>query len=215
VIPKLHIVTDDEILGRRDFLATAKKVLDAGRHGVALHLRGSRTKGRELFSLASSLLPTARETGGRLLANDRVDLALALDMDGVHLGQRSLPADVARGLLGRERILGLSVHGPGEAAEWGEDTLDFLILGSIFHTSSHPERAPGGTGMVQEVAGATGLPVVAIGGITPARVGEVLSAGASGVAVRGGVWNSEDPTAAIGGYLREMDQGAPKRGTRV
>jgi thiamine-phosphate pyrophosphorylase len=203
VIPKLHVVTDDEVLGRRDILPRARKVLESGCDGVALHLRGPGTPGRKLFFLASSLLPVAQATGSLLLVNDRVDLALALDLPGAHLGQRSLPPDVARGLLGDQRILGLSVHGPLEVSEWEEGAVDFLFVGNVFATSSHPGRAPGGTGRIQEVAGVTKLPLFAIGGVTPERVSEVCSAGAFGVAVRSGIWDAEDPTVATEGYLME------------
>jgi thiamine-phosphate pyrophosphorylase len=205
VIPKLHVVTDDEILGRRDFVPLAQEVLQEGRREIVLHLRGPRSTGRQLFSLSRALLPAARAAGALLLANDRVDVALALNLDGVHLGQRSLPAEVARGLMGDEGTLGLSVHEAGEMEGVEAGNLDFLIVGTIFPTASHPGRAPGGAGRVREIVEATDLPILAIGGITPPRVREVLSAGAFGVAARGGIWDAEDPIAAVRGYLSEMD----------
>jgi len=141
-----------------------------------------------------------------VLANDRVDLALAIDLPGAHLGQRSLPPVVARRILGEGRLLGLSVHGAEEAREGRGDVLDFLILGTIFSTPSHPGEKPGGVGRIREVQVVTTLPLIAIGGITPEGVGEVMAAGAHGVAVRGGVWDAADPMDATGGYLLELEE---------
>jgi len=212
VIPKLHIVTDDEILSREGFISRAARVLESGGGDVALHLRGPRTTGRVLYSLARALKDTAHASGSTFLANDRVDLALALDLSGVHLGQRSLPPDMARGILGPHRLLGLSVHGAGEAREGLDGAVDFLLAGTIFPSASHPEEvpegAPGGVARIREIQGVTHLPLLAIGGITPGKVGEVLAAGAHGVAVRGGIWDAEDPILATRVYLNELGKGA-------
>jgi thiamine-phosphate diphosphorylase len=210
VIPSLHIVTDDEILSRPDFVPTARGVLEAGGDRIALHLRGPRTPGRSLYSVARSLKPAAQAVGGKLLANDRVDLALALDLQGAHLGQRSLSPPVARRILGFHRLLGLSVHGIRETEEVPGGMVDFLLVGTIFPSSSHPGVTPGGLERLREVQGVTALPLLAIGGITTERVGEAMSAGVHGVAVRGGIWDAVDPMAATGGYLLELRKGKPE-----
>jgi thiamine-phosphate pyrophosphorylase len=205
VIPRLHLVTDDAILLRPKFLTQAKRVMDdPGSGQAALHLRGPRLTGRYLFGLAESLRKYARSSGTLLLLNDRVDIALALDLPGAHLGQRSLPASVARKLLGPDRVLGLSVHGIGEAEVGGAEDLDFLMVGTLFPTSSHEGEAPGGVGRLREVSGRASLPLIGIGGITPPRVGAVLGAGAHGIAVRSGVWEAQDPAGAVGVYLKEL-----------
>ena len=216
MIPTLHIVTDDEILRREDFLSRAARVLEAGGGDVALHLRGPRTTGRILYSLARVLQGIAQASGSTFLANDRVDLALALGLSGAHLGQRSLPPEMAREVLGPHRLLGLSVHGAEEAREGLDGAVDFLLAGTIFPSASHPGGVPGGSpggrpggvARIQEIQGVTHLPLLAIGGITPEKVGEVLAAGAHGVAVRGGIWDAGDPTAAIRVYLNELGKGA-------
>jgi thiamine-phosphate diphosphorylase len=223
VIPRLHLVTDDEILGRPDFLSWAEGVLDVGGEDLALHLRGPGTGGRRLFELAEALRRPAARAGGTLLINDRLDIAMVLHLDGAHLGQRSLPAEVARRLLGRDALLGLSVHSELEArvgervGEVGGEAfpsaagppppLDYLVVGSIFPTPSHPERNPGGLGRIGEVRAVSDLPILAIGGITPDRVGLVLATGAHGVAVRGGIWDAEDPTEATRVYVGEVRKG--------
>jgi thiamine-phosphate pyrophosphorylase len=223
VIPRLHLVTDDEILGRPGFLSLARGVLAVGGEDLALHLRGPGAVGRILFDLAEALREPAARAGCTLLVNDRLDIAMVLRLDGAHLGQRSLPVGVARQLLGREALLGLSVHGveetrAGESAvelEGGvvrpavgqRRLLDYLMVGSVFPTPSHPKRRPGGLERIREVRAVSETPILAIGGITPDRVGPVLAAGAHGMAVRGGIWDAEDPTESTRVYLAEVRKG--------
>jgi len=204
VIPPLHIITDEAILTRQGFLSQARKLMATGGPRVALHLRGPGLGGRRIFELAEALRDHGREARCLLLVNDRLDVALSLDLPGVQLGQRSLPPGVARELLGPARTIGLSVHSrmEGEGGRRGE--VDFLLVGTLFSTPSHPEGRPGGVGRLKEVGELDPPPMVGIGGITPGRVKEVLEAGALGVAVRGGVWERPDPAAAAGVYLREL-----------
>jgi len=204
VIPKLHVVTDDGILRHDGFLPMARAVLDAGGPDLALHIRGPRTDGSRLFELVDALAAPARASGAALLVNDRVDLALCADLAGIHLGQRSLPADVARGLAGPGRLLGLSVHGADEVPADAEEVLDYLLVGTIFPSGSHPDGTPGGMERIQVVGEATSLPLVAIGGLPPPRVGEVLQAGAHGVAVLGAVWKAKDAAAAVGDFVAAL-----------
>jgi thiamine-phosphate diphosphorylase len=210
VIPGLHVVTDDEILGRTGFLSMATRVLRAGRGYVALHLRGPATGGGALFLLADALQREALQAGSLVFLNDRVDVALAADLPGAHLGQRSIPPEMARKLLGAEKLLGLSVHGVEEVVEGGNEAVDFFLVGTIFDSPSHPGGRPGGVARIEEVRGRTDLPLLAIGGMTPDRVGLVLSAGAQGVAVRGGIWDSEDPAGATRAFLAELQKGEGK-----
>jgi thiamine-phosphate diphosphorylase len=205
VIPRLHLVTDDSILSAGSFLARARKVLEEGGPEVAFHLRGPGLGGRALFRLGAGLAELAEGTGALLLVNDRLDVGLALGLPGAHLGQRSLPPGDARRILGESRILGLSVHDEKEAREAGAGVLDFLVAGTLFETSSHPGRRPAGLDLLDRLRAPHPLPLIGIGGITPERVREVLSAGAHGIAVRGGVWESEDPARSVGVYLRELE----------
>jgi thiamine-phosphate pyrophosphorylase len=210
VIPTLHIITDDEILRRDEFISQACGVLEAGGEALVFHLRGPRTSGKVLYSLALALKDPSESCGSRLLVNDRVDLAVALDLSGAHLGQRSLPPEVARQILGHHRLLGLSVHGVGEAMDGLAGGVDFFLAGTIFPSPSHPDGVAGGAARIREIRGVSSVPLLAIGGITKGRVGEVLAAGAHGVAVRGGIWDAGDPTAATRVYLEELESG---RGT--
>jgi thiamine-phosphate pyrophosphorylase len=207
VIPRLHIVTDDEILAREDFLSSAAQVLEAGGEDVALHLRGPRTSGGVLFDLGRAVRDLALGSGSLLLMNDRIDVALVLQLPGAHLGQRSLPPTLARRVLGREAVLGLSVHGPEELPPEGSPgLLDFLVVGTIFPSASHPGEPPAGPGRIQQLGSVTSAPLLAIGGVTPPRVGEALKAGAFGVAVVGGIWQDKDPGGATRGYVEAVEQ---------
>lgn len=204
MIPALHIVTDDEILRRGAFLATAIQVMETGGPGLVFHLRGPRTPGRVLHELAKELAIPAAANQVTLLVNDRVDLAKALGLSGAHLGQRSLPPKVAREILGPASVLGLSVHGPAEAQHPDSAALDFLLVGTIFPSASHPHGRAGGLELLGEVGAVTSLPLLAIGGVDPVRVPDLLLAGAHGVAVRGGIWEEMDPSSATRGYLKAL-----------
>jgi thiamine-phosphate pyrophosphorylase len=198
--PPLHVVTDDAVLALPDFLERARAVLAAGGRRVALHLRGAATDGARLYALAEALRDPARAAGALLLANDRVDVALVAALDGAHLAARSLPPAEARRLLPPDSWIGVSVHDEGGARAAARDA-DYLVVGTVFATASHPGRAGFGPAGVAQVRAAVGLPLVAIGGITVDRVPEVVGAGAQGVAVLGGIWSAGDPAGAVADYL--------------
>lgn len=200
-LPPLHIVTDDAVLAGEDFLVRAAQVLEAGGAEVALHLRGPTTGGRRLYELAAELVPRARSVGALLLINDRLDVALASGAHGAQLGARGIPPLDARRLLGPDRLLGISVHSAAEAEAAVSAAADFLLVGTLCETASHPGRSGAGTGILRELA-RFGVPLVGIGGITPARAPGVRRAGAAGVAVLRGVWEANEPGGAVRGYLQ-------------
>jgi thiamine-phosphate pyrophosphorylase len=204
-LPRVHVVTADTVLARGGFESRAIGVLEAGEADVALHLRGPATDGATLYALAGTLLPHARRAGGLLFVNDRVDVGLALEVDGVHLGHRSLDVGVARELLGDAPWLGASVRDAREAVVAAGEGADYVFLGTIFATPSHPGQAGMGLEGLAAVTGAVGRldtppPVMAIGGVDAGRAGDVLGAGAHGIAVVRGVWDSRDPAAAVRRY---------------
>jgi thiazole tautomerase (transcriptional regulator TenI) len=203
------LVTDDEVLRDPGFERKARAVLEEGGEDLALQLRGPRAQGRELFVLARSLREPAALSRGMLLVNDRLDVVMALGLHGAHLGQRSLAPEVARNLLGPGQVLGLSVHSGPEALEGKEGVVDFLLAGTVYPSSSHPGGEAPGPRRVREILEVSRLPVLAIGGITPGRVPEVMAAGAYGVAVLSGVWAREDPAAAVREYLDALREEKP------
>lgn len=200
MIPRLHLVTDDRVLGLSRFSELAIQAMEEGKSRVALHLRGPGSGGRVLWERARELAPVARTTGSLLLINDRVDVALLVDVGGVHLPERSFPVSVARELLPEGLLVGRSVH--DEAAVEGLERPDFLLAGTLYSTPSHPGQAGVGPGRVARLRAANpGLPIVGIGGVTLDRVDPVLDAGAHGVALLRAVWDHPRPAEAVARYL--------------
>jgi thiamine-phosphate diphosphorylase len=204
VLPRLHLVTDDAVLRDAQFLARAAAVLDHCGTDIALHLRGPTMSGRVLYALGEQLAALALRAGAFLLVNDRIDIAMAIRANGVQLGTRSIPAHDARRLLGHGASIGYSAHGPLEAGRAAGEGADFVLLGTIFHSASHPDRAPLGLERLAESVRAATVPVVAIGGVTSSRIAPLAAAGAYGVAVLGGVWHAPDVVAAATAYVTEI-----------
>lgn len=197
--PPLHVVTDDAVVARVDFLDRAEVIIQAGGPLLVFHLRAPRASGRRMYELARALRVIGAD--GWLVVNDRVDVAVAAGADGAQVGARGLaPAD-ARRVLHPGDLLGVSVHSVDEARAAQAEGADFVLAGTIWATPSHPERPGAGTGLVREIA-ALGIATVAIGGVTPEREAEARDAGAAGVAVMRGVWDAPDPAAAVKEYLR-------------
>lgn len=181
-LPKLYAITD----ARRCGLSHAEQVtrfVDGG--AQLIQVREKHLSPREFYGEAETALRVARSHGARLIINDRVDIALALRADGVHLGQDDLQPEAARRLLGERAIIGFSTHSPEQAREAARLPVDYLAIGPIFPTSSkdQPDPAVGldGLSRVRQVVGR--LPLVAIGGINHETAREVLAAGADSVAV--------------------------------
>jgi thiamine monophosphate synthase len=231
-VPTVHAVTDLATLSAPDFASRAGRVLEALGASGAVHLRAgpapARGAGGLLYALALELAPIAARTGGWLVINDRIDVALALVRRGgnpgltvgAQLSQRSLAAADARRVAAATagvspavrsptdsdapRLrLGVSVHGASEAAVAVAGGAEWLLAGSVFPTASHPGLAARGVELIGEL-GAVGIPVVAIGGVTPDRVGALVARGWHGVAAIGGIWGSEDPGEAARSYLEGM-----------
>lgn len=203
MLPRLHVVTDDDVLARPSFSTTAAALARAHGPRIALHLRGHGTPARRLYELALALETATGGTGVRILVADRLDVALAVRGAGVRLGAASLPVPVARALIG-ERLLACSVHTVAGAVSAARDGANVLVVGTIWPSASHPGRKAAGVGLLAEVAGRVEIPVVAIGGVSPERATEAVAAGAAGVAVLGGVWNASDPLSAAARYLEEV-----------
>jgi thiamine-phosphate pyrophosphorylase len=193
-------VTDRRQTGGRDLLAVVEAALHAGVRAIQLREKDLAT--RDLYQLAEKFLPVTRAAGAALFINDRVDMAMALSADGVHLTRRSLPPREARDLVGPEKLIGVSCHSVADVREAEAGGADFVVLGPIFET---PSKAPFGppitTAVLRQVRAATALPILAIGGINAARIPEVLAAGADGVAVISAVMASPDPGAAAAELL--------------
>lgn len=205
MIPRLHVVTDDGILARGAFDDAARAVLRAGGPELALHIRGPATSGRRLHEASRNLRRDARETGSLLVVNDRVDVVLALELPAAQLGGRSLPVAEARRLLPEGTRIGASVHGVAGARRAAADGADWLLVGTIWPTTTHPERDAAGPGLLEACVREADAPALAIGGVTPERVAAAVAAGAHGVAVVSGVWSVGDAGGAVRGYLDALE----------
>jgi len=202
VPPLLCLVTDRAACLGRPLDSVVAAAVSAGVRLV--QLREKDLSARELLHVGEPLLKLVREGGAALVMNDRVDVALALEADGVHLGGNSLPVKVARRVAGDGMLIGVSVHSIEEAARAEGEGADYLILGTIFESRSHPGTPPAGLSLVSRVSAAVRIPVVAIGGINAANAGSVVAAGASGAAVITAIQSARDVEAATRSLLRGM-----------
>ncbi|VTT85912.1 Thiamin-phosphate pyrophosphorylase [Halorubrum sp. DM2] len=165
----------------------------------AVQLRDKGTSARERYETGLRLRELTAEAGVPLIVNDRVDLAAAVDADGVHLGQSDLPVSVARERLGGEAVVGVSASTVDEAREAEAAGADYLGVGAVYGTDSKdvPDEQNGiGTGRVAAVADAVEIPVIGIGGIDASNAGPVVDAGATGVAALSAITAAVDPTEA-------------------
>lgn len=201
-LPRLHAVTDDRVVGAGTVVLRAAAMAEAAGTALAVHLRTRSLEGGAMLSLARELVAALRPHGAWLVVNDRGDVARAAGARAVVSGRGALePADVKRAA--PHLLAGRSVHDAAEVRAALAGGADFLVAGSIYPTSSHPEAVPAGPPLVREAA-ATGLPVVAIGGLTPERVDEVVAAGAWGVAAIRALWDASDPAAAARAFLARL-----------
>ena len=167
----------------------------------------------DLYPLARQLRSRCREAGCLFIVNDRVDLALAVDADGVHVGQDDLPAAAARRLLRPGMLLGVSTHDLAQARTAQKDGADYVAVGSMFPTGSKVGFQLVGPELLRAVRPEIAVPLVAIGGITQDNVGEVVRAGADAVAVISAVGAASDPAEATRGFLERIAgarKGAPR-----
>ena len=198
-LPVVHLLSDDEVLARPDFVSRAAALMREGGSALAVHVRGHETQGRRSHDLALQLQGVARDTGAWLIINDRIDVAMAVEANGVQLAQHSLSLNEARAVGGASLRFGVSVHGADEArAALGAD---WLLVGTLWATPSHQGLAGAGTDRLVEVARVNSAPRIGVGGITPQRAREVRDHGGAGVAVLRGIWAAPHPIEALNEYL--------------
>jgi thiamine-phosphate pyrophosphorylase len=199
-VPSLVLVTDRHATGGRDLVDVVAVALAAGL--PAVQLREKDLPGRPLLALAERLREITARTGALLLVNDRLDVAVAAGADGVHLGGGSVPVDVARRLLPAGALVGVSTHAPGEAAA---TRADFAVFGPVYATPSKSAYGPPqGDERLRLAAATARVPLLAIGGVTAARVPALRAAGAAGVAVIRAILAADDPARATRALLSAL-----------
>ena len=191
----LLLVTDRSLVRGRSLSSALQDAVDGGVPAIQLRERDLPT--RELLSLMQQLRAMAGVPGVPLIINDRADLAVALNLDGVHLRASSLPVQAARRVVGANRLIGISAHSAGEVQRAADEGADYVILGPIFETPSKREfGAPLGVAVLADACRHSSVPVFAIGGITRERIETVHNAGAFGVAMIGGILGRIDVAMA-------------------
>jgi thiamine-phosphate pyrophosphorylase len=196
-------VTDRKQTGRRDLVEVLAQALAGGVRAIQLREKDLDTI--EVYRLGERLLSMTRKAGAVLIVNDRVDVAMALGADGVHLTRKSLHPKEARALVGPGMLLGISCHSLADVREAVEGGVDFLVLGPIYETPSKtPYGAPLTPAILPQARAICSVPILAIGGINATRVPEVIQAGADGVAAISAVLAAPDPAAAIRALLEAV-----------
>ena len=192
---RIYPITDVRLSGLSHSEQT-RRLIEGGAR--IIQLREKHLPAREFYSEAVEALTIAREHGVKIVINDRVDIALAADADGVHLGQDDLSPAAARQLLGPAKLLGFSTHNQKQALDATRMPIDYLAIGPIFPTSSKTDaHPPVGLDNLREIRKAVGkIPLVAIGGIDERNAAEVIGAGADCLAVIGALLKNPDEIAS-------------------
>lgn len=199
----LYVVTDRRQTNGRELAWVLEQALDGG--VKAIQLREKDLGGRDLFKLADAVRKLTGRYGARLVINDRIDVALAVDADGVHLGKASMPTATARQLLGPDRLIGASVHALAEAQQAEHAGADFIVFGPVYFTPSKaPYGAPQGLAPLRQVVEKTSRPVYAIGGVKLENIEEVMTTGARGIALISAIVSAREPQQAAREILETL-----------
>ena len=201
----LYVIIDTEALVGRDHIEVVRKVIKAGA-GI-VQLRDKINEKRELIGIARKIRDLCRDNGVLFIVNDYLDVALAVDADGLHVGREDLPPDIARRLLLQDKILGCSVRTAEAAREAIVLGADYLGVGGMFPTTSKENNEVIGVAGLKAIRDAVDVPLAAIGGINADNVKEVMEAGADAIAVISAVLGTKDIEAATKRLLSIIEGG--------
>jgi thiamine-phosphate pyrophosphorylase len=194
-IGRLHILTDDVLQSTFSHVQLAQLAVKGGADTIQFRQKAGSTK--RLIEIARRMRAVCHKQDAIFIVNDRVDVAVAVDADGVHLGQEDFPIPLARKLLGKGKIIGGSAATPEEAEKCFSEGADYVGFGPVYPTASKTDAGPvSGIRILKKVVQETPLPIIAIGGITSERVSEVMKTGAYGIAVISAVCCEKEPEAA-------------------
>ena len=201
----LHVLADDDPRWPRSPAEQARAACEGG--AAVVQLRAKHASDREALAWGESIREATRRTGALFVVNDRFDLALALEADGVHLGQQDLPPARVRAAASGSLAIGRSTHDEAELARARSEPVDYVAFGPVFGTTSKqtPHAARGLERLASAAARAAPRPLIAIGGIDAERIGAVIAAGAQGVAVLSAVAAAPDPVAATRRLVRALE----------
>lgn len=204
----LYVILDPDTSRERSLLDILKQSVDGGAR--LFQYRSKTASMLAAYREAASLRRAAQDAGALFLVNDRCDLALAVEADGVHLGQQDLPLGMARSILGAGKLIGVSTHTDAQVHAAAAAGADYLGFGPIFTPFSKRDHEPvvGIVGL-RRIRTLTTLPVFAIGGITPDRVPALIEAGADGVAVISAIARADDVAAAARAFVSQWRSPSP------
>jgi thiamine-phosphate pyrophosphorylase len=202
-ISGLYVILDRQFLVGRNELDIAGQIIEGGAR--VIQLRDKQSKKGELLLAAQKLKELCSQAGVLFIINDYLDLAMAVDADGLHIGQEDLPLPVVRRQLPVDKIVGCSVTTVSQATKAQNEGADYIAVGSIFPTTTKKEVTVVGVDMLKEVKRIVYTPLVAIGGINQSNVGEVVAAGADAVAVISAVLGEKDVRGAVQKLVAKMD----------
>lgn len=193
-IYQLYLVTDRELMSTKTLEEAVEKAIDGG--CTMVQLREKNLSSRDFYNTAKALKEFLQTRGVPLIINDRVDIALAVGADGVHIGQSDLPLHEARKILGNERIIGVTAPTLPLALEAEKNGADYLGVGAVFGTTTKKDATKNTIEVLSEIAHTVKIPVVAIGGINANNVAKLAGSGISGVAVVSGIIAQKNITEA-------------------
>lgn len=198
----VYLITDRRLAAGRSEETVVREAIGGDIGVVQLRMKGESS--RTAYEVGLRLVALCRAAGVPLLVNDDIGLALAIDSDGVHVGQDDLPARVVRRLIGRDRILGVSAATPGLARAAIDDSADYVGVGAMFATTTKEQTLDTGLLGLKRVRAAVDVPIVAIGGIDAENTGKVITAGADIVAVVRAIVAAPNPRAATKALVRAV-----------
>ena len=210
IAPRLYVILDRTAAAGRDLETILAQVLDGG--AEMIQLREKTLPSGDLLPLAARLRARCAAAKVPFIVNDRVDMAMTVGADGVHLGQEDLTPGAARMMLAPGKILGLSTHSAAQAAAAQAAGADYVAVGSMYPTTSKAEFQLVGPALAREVRLVVKVPLVGIGGITPENAAAVIEAGCDGVAVISAVCGAADPAAAARRFIDVIDAARRARG---
>jgi len=205
-----YLVTQEDLSAGRSTEAIVTEALAGGVDAV--QVREKHRSAAQQLQIARRLREPTADAGVSLIVNDRIDVAVAADADGVHLGQDDLPVEAARQQLGEDAIVGQSVSTVEEATAAETAGADYLGVGAIYETDSKDDAGAAiGLDVVGSITDAVEIPFVGIGGVTPERAADVAAAGADGVAVVTAITRADDPAAATRELASAVADGKRRR----
>ena len=203
-ISGLYAIIDTEALKGRNHIEVASEIIQGG--AEIIQLRDKLSPKKELIPIARQLKKLCTEHNALFMVNDYLDLALAADADGLHLGQEDLPAKAARELLPIDKILGCSTTTPEQAIAAEADGADYIAAGSIYPSPTKEDAHVIGLEGLHQIREAVALPLVAIGGITKDNAAEVIAAGADSVAVISAILQAKSPREAAQQLIAKLER---------